>query len=303
MITVECTCGQILRASPSFAGTKVTCPKCRKPVAILQPAAQPTIVDGSSTTKINEPAATPNQLNQSRVIPLAVVLLALAAAAAAVSTHFAAVDQWVRAGPIATTPSLVPTESVTPAVATNDAMPDPGPEPTSPIVLTSFSKKSPIDTPVWYDARVPVRVGNVELRIERARIGRIEVTRVIPALSGLKSRPITTTGTLREDLLAIYVAIRNQGSNQLQYRSWEATQVRMSDEQSQTVEMAKLETGVRPLGQKSQALIGPGQELGDVLVFQVPAVVPESLHLELDTQQFGSEEVARFAIRREMIGR
>jgi phage FluMu protein Com len=49
MITVTCVCGQVLRASDAFAGTKVTCPSCRKAVTIPSPPQPRDAIDEHKT--------------------------------------------------------------------------------------------------------------------------------------------------------------------------------------------------------------------------------------------------------------
>ncbi|MCS6978136.1 MAG: hypothetical protein NZM31_14170 [Gemmatales bacterium] len=49
MIVVTCPCGQVLRASEAFAGTKVTCPRCRKAVTIPATPSSSEPTDGPQT--------------------------------------------------------------------------------------------------------------------------------------------------------------------------------------------------------------------------------------------------------------
>ncbi len=50
MISVTCVCGQVLRASDAFAGTKVTCPSCRNAVTIPFPPQSQDATDEHKTS-------------------------------------------------------------------------------------------------------------------------------------------------------------------------------------------------------------------------------------------------------------
>lgn len=55
MIIARCSCGQTVRAAESYAGSKVTCPKCRQPITIPIPGFSPTVESSGDVITIHGP--------------------------------------------------------------------------------------------------------------------------------------------------------------------------------------------------------------------------------------------------------
>jgi hypothetical protein len=166
-----------------------------------------------------------------------------------------------------------------------------------------LERDKPTPLGVWQDARQPIRVGNCELSVEKVSVGRVQVARSIPAYSGLRVRKVTTTGASQEDYLAIHLAIRNQGDVTLAYPGWGPGEVRIVQGPMHAAVLASLEPGVQPVGKVQRALLSPGQEVHDLLVFQAPVSLPDPLHLELDAEHLGAAGPLRLSIPRELIAR
>jgi hypothetical protein len=307
MIIIQCQCGQVLRASPTFAGAKVTCPNCRKGVAITPAADQTTLIDGPKATKTLPPSAAsapPPPKARPRGVVLGAAVVCLIAISTALGVKYVP-DRWfVASSPLLAAAAIQGLEDEQPAVLPAAVEPKPPaertPEPIKPAVLES--EQGPT-TPVWQHASQSVRVGQSEVRIERVKIGRVDVARTIPVYSGIRSRQVTTTGTSKEDCLAIYVSIRNDGEGRLVHEAWGPERVSMTADRFLSLPLATPEPGARILGQCRQTPISPGQQLQDLIVFQLPSQLPQTLHLELDASHLGGHQGVRFEIPRAMIDR
>jgi|GEM_PF-3730798 len=305
MIIVQCQCGQVLKASPAFVGTKVTCPKCRKAVTISEASEPSTIIEGARPTKIVGPTATPaapKPKGRGVAISIVAAVFGLATALAAWQCVPSRQEQTPATSAQASEQESQQRDVVQPALA--------GAGSDSPLLEDQGAVKPAVlerDTPTplgaWQDARQPIRVGNCEVSVERVSVGRVQVARSIPAYSGLRVRKIVTTGASQEECLAIHLAIRNLGDVTLAYSGWDPSEVRIVQGPMHAAVLASLEPGVQPVGKVQKALLGPGQEVHDLLVFKSPDSLPDPLQLELDAERLGAAGPLRLSIPRELIAR
>jgi len=152
----------------------------------------------------------------------------------------------------------------------------------------------------WAIARLPVRVGDVELTFPSVRVGRVPI---VDAIAG--------ESFSREDLLAIEVEVRNfSGTRKVEYRTWskadayyEATAELIDGFGNSYPARAPSSYTARIAGATASGSVYPGGTLRDVLVFDPPVDAAEYLHLRLEGARVGVDGEFRVMIPTAMIER
>jgi hypothetical protein len=142
---------------------------------------------------------------------------------------------------------------------------------------------------------------------------KISVSQVVYGGVRAKAEGNVVVESKSSELLQVYIRIENVSSNKLPYQSWFGNSFRVSD----TTYQAELtDNGNRAYsmmskadfqsiqGHKPKAVLEPGDEISDVIIFAVPRSQLGSVqhfHLELPSLAYGGSKKSRFEIPRSMI--
>jgi len=159
--------------------------------------------------------------------------------------------------------------------------------------------KAPAERP-WPSAKVPLRHGDVQVRIVSVNIGKVEIQDLIR----------DGTSISKDSLLSIKVEVRNLSeTKKLGYRTWAGRDLSFGKDFA-TLEdnfgnsYKRVTFGMdQPKGRVMSESLYPGKPLTDVLVFETPIEKAQYLRLELPAGNVDGEGVLRFQIPMTMIKR
>jgi hypothetical protein len=152
----------------------------------------------------------------------------------------------------------------------------------------------------WAPADVPVRQGDVQVRVVGVRVGKVP----------LRDSYGGETGQSRDVLLMIEVELTNLGeTRKVEYRTWGGramsfgTRMSLTDNFGNRYKVVNFGLGDEVGGSVESGSIYPAASIRDVLVFEQPIGRTEHLNLELPATQFGGEGMIRIRIPASMIRR
>lgn len=152
----------------------------------------------------------------------------------------------------------------------------------------------------WHDARRPLRIGNVELRVVSANVGKVPLKDIM-----------NEDSSSVDDFLMVTLQITNlDPARKLDYRTWrgrdfsfERDFAALEDNFGNRYKRIGFSIGSRPKnGIDSSESIYPQRTIEDVLVFEPPVENVEYLTLELPGANIGMDGVIKIRIPKEMIG-
>ena len=175
-------------------------------------------------------------------------------------------------------------EAANPAAATSGAA-NPAPEP--PKI-------------VWNDAANSLRLGDVQVRVKGAKVGKIPVK---DYMGGDQES--------HDDLLAVTVEVSNlSAGKKIDFTTWRGERMSfdmpfasLTDDNENTYRRINFDVTTKIVGGVDNESIYPGKALTDVLVFEKPVDAARWLHLELPAKNFKGEGVLRFEIPASMISK
>lgn len=178
-------------------------------------------------------------------------------------------------------PSPPPTP--TPAVEQAQPAPEPNAEPT-------------VD---WVLAETPVKLGDVEVRVASATVGKVALTEF--GEEGKKSV---------DTFLSITLDIKNLSeTKKLNYKTWGAgamfsgPNASLNDNFENHYKAVTFGVTKEISGSVSNSSVYPGKSITDIIVFEEPIEKAEYLNLELSADQIGGEGVFRIRIPTSMVQR
>ncbi len=156
-------------------------------------------------------------------------------------------------------------------------------------------------TIVFNPAAEPLQLGNVQLRITEAKLGKVDLTQMFSK----------NDSESKEELLTVRVQITNTSTTKkLDYRGWMASLSSMSgitakltDENDNRYKVIDFSSSVRVKGASTNDSIYPGKSLDDAIVFEVPVENAKQLFLTLAGKGCQQDGEFRFEIPRAMIKR
>lgn len=179
-----------------------------------------------------------------------------------------------------------------------------------PVELTPQSSDNDKDTPtetapqketgpVWTKADTPLELGNIQLRITGAVIGKVPLSR----------RIVKQDGESEDKLLTIWVEISNISENKkVDYKGWMSTyaslvdiDAELTDNHGNSYRGIDFSSLLSVKDAETTTSIYPGKSIKDAIVFQLPIEGIEYLRLKLSAKGCEEEGEFRFEIPNAMI--
>lgn len=154
------------------------------------------------------------------------------------------------------------------------------------------------DPTAWLPANQPARLGEVQIRIVSASVGRIRMKGTLS--DGFESN---------DEYLKLVVEVTNQSrSRKRDFATWMGRDFSISqdyavvrDNHGNVYKRMDFGFSTRPEGQIDRESLYPGKSIQDVLVFEPLIRDIEYVRLELPAENFGGEGMIRFEIPANMI--
>jgi hypothetical protein len=151
-----------------------------------------------------------------------------------------------------------------------------------------------------HDAANALRVGDVQVQIKGAKVGKIAVK---DYMGGDKESS--------DELLAITVEVSNlSAGKKIDFTTWRGERLSfegafssLTDDNENTYKRINFGSTTRIVGGVENESVYPGKAVTDMLVFEKPVDAAKWLHLELPAKNFKGEGVLRFEIPAGMISR
>jgi hypothetical protein len=153
---------------------------------------------------------------------------------------------------------------------------------------------------VWNDAASALRVGDVQIQIKEAKVGKIAVKDMFGA-----------DKQSNDDLLEVTVEISNLSTGKkIDFSTWQGetmgfdtTYASLTDNNDNTYKRINFGATAKIVGSVDNESIYPGKAVTDMLVFEKPVDTVKWLHLELPAKNIKGEGVIRIEIPASMISR